>query len=599
MFNKKTTILTRDSFLALAQTVSVSQRLMDAGYDVNVVALKTSGDVQLNSPLYKISESANAANSKEGKAYFTKELEDGLLQGKGDLAVHSLKDLPTNLPDGLILSAAIDEESKSDTIISLEPVPEGTRLVDFLHDKKVGSSSLRRIALMKYWIPGVHLVSLRGNLITRFEKLLYSGEVESLLLATAGIKRLFHFYDYWKTSVNMWENKLSSQVFDKICVEHERLTKIKKSNLYFYELDKDSFVPAVSQGILGLETTLKKEGSYNLLINDSGLAARVKLERSLMSLLEAGCHIPFGCYVTLVKKQNSSETYFKLRLFFAEGFLPEKGFKSRPLFLTRNIPCNYNQNDLQKLLAELKGSEIYLNYCGLDNDHVRSLVNGRENQINVTPLIQVEKIHSVVASQESYDYAVVTSKTVVEYLPQKLPFIKQWFAIGEKTAELFSKKFPDYKVEYLNNGNSKSMGEELNNRITGKNILTIAWFGPLNGRQEGINILKENNHKVDVFSLYETRTINYKKSYHDIKRHKNNAIEWWVFTSPSSARAYIEQDLYKKDHLISVIGETTAEEFFKSGIIPYHISSKNCIETQLNEIDGLNESKDLKISKWG
>src|SRR5438045_1073391 len=193
-------IASRGSQLARWQAHWVQTQLAALGHEARIEIIKTTGDKITDVPLAKVGT----------KGLFTKEIEEALLDGRADLAVHSLKDLPTELPVGLVLAAVPQREDPRDAIV-------GKRLADLPQGAKVGTSSLRRSAQLRKLRPDLRVESIRGNLDTRLRKL-DEGQYDAILLAAAGLKRLG------------WE---------------DRIAEI---------LDPDVMCPAVGQGALAIET---------------------------------------------------------------------------------------------------------------------------------------------------------------------------------------------------------------------------------------------------------------------------------------------------------------------------------------------------------
>lgn len=237
----------RDSALALWQTEWVVNRLRELhpGRKFRIVTMKTRGDKILDVALAKIGD----------KGLFTKELELAMLRGEIDLAVHSMKDLPTRLPDGLTIGAICQRENPCDVFISekyksIESLPPGAR---------VGTSSLRRCAQLLHYRPDLQLVPLRGNLNTRLRKL-REQNLDGIILAAAGVIRLG------------WQNL------------------IKQYLPYSLSL------PAVGQGSIGVEM---REGDKEIAelvapLNDYSAEKSIKAERAFLRYLEGGCQIPIG-----------------------------------------------------------------------------------------------------------------------------------------------------------------------------------------------------------------------------------------------------------------------------------------------------------------
>ena len=249
MPDSKLHIATRKSPLALWQANYVRDALLarNPGLDVELLTMTTQGDKILDTPLAKVG----------GKGLFVKELELGMLEGRADLAVHSMKDVPVEFPDGLGLAAILPREDPRDALISnkfssIDGLPRGAR---------VGTSSLRRQCQLNARRPDLEILDLRGNVNTRLKKL-DDGEYDAILLAAAGVKRMG------------WE---------------ERITEL---------LEPEQFIPAIGQGAIGIEIRLDDERIRGLVgeLNDQQTAIRITAERALNEALQGGCQVPIAGY---------------------------------------------------------------------------------------------------------------------------------------------------------------------------------------------------------------------------------------------------------------------------------------------------------------
>ncbi|MHA7776224.1 hydroxymethylbilane synthase [Roseibium sp. M-1] len=245
---------TRGSALALAQAHETRSRLMAAHGlaedDFEIVVIKTSGDQIQDRPLSEVG----------GKGLFTKEIEEALLDGRIDLAVHSSKDMPTVLPDGLALTAFLPREDVRDAFLS----PKAKTLMDLPQGAVVGSSSLRRQAMIKRLRPDIDVVMYRGNLQTRLRKL-EEGVVDATLLAAAGLRRL----------------GLEAEI-----------TSL---------LDIDAFLPAVGQGAICIESRADDAATLEKLaaIHDTATQIRLDAERAFLAVLDGSCRTPIGGLATI------------------------------------------------------------------------------------------------------------------------------------------------------------------------------------------------------------------------------------------------------------------------------------------------------------
>jgi hydroxymethylbilane synthase len=239
----------RGSPLALAQAHEVRRRLAEAcgvaAERIEIKTIRTTGDVIVDRPL------ATAG----GKGLFTKEIEEALLAQNIDLAVHSSKDMPTVLPDGLLLDTFLPREDARDAFISRK----AKSLLDLPHGAVVGTASLRRQAMVKRLRPDLKVATLRGNVETRLRKIA-TGEADATLLAVAGLKRL---------------GLLAAA------------TMI---------LDIDDFLPAVGQGAIGIETRADDEATRALVtrINDVDTAMALAAERAFLAVLDGSCRTPIA-----------------------------------------------------------------------------------------------------------------------------------------------------------------------------------------------------------------------------------------------------------------------------------------------------------------
>ena len=239
-------IASRGSQLALWQAHWVERQLTAAGHACRIEIIKTTGDKITDVPLAKVGT----------KGLFTKEIEEALLDGRADLAVHSLKDLPTELPEGLVLAAVPEREDPRDAIV-------GRRLADLPQGAKVGTSSLRRSAQLRKLRPDLVVESVRGNLDTRLRKL-DEGRYDAILLAAAGLKRLG------------WA---------------DRIAEI---------LEPSVMCSAVGQGALAIETRSSGAGLLACApLDHPDTHAAVTAERGVLGALGGGCQVPIGAHAVV------------------------------------------------------------------------------------------------------------------------------------------------------------------------------------------------------------------------------------------------------------------------------------------------------------
>lgn len=247
---------TRGSKLAMYQAETVKNAIEQSftKLQVELCIIKTKGDIILDTALSKIGD----------KGLFTREIELALLDRSIDIAVHSLKDLPTTLPDCLHLGAVLPRGEVRDALVH----KKGKKLHELNHEDLIATSSLRRIASLKHLNPNIRITDIRGNVNTRLEKM-HNGFCDGMIMAAAGLQRLGY---------------------------EKHITEL---------IEPDHFYPAVAQGAIAIECRVDDPETNQMLqsINHPHTMLAVQAERSFLQNLEGGCQIPAGCY-SIIGKQT-------------------------------------------------------------------------------------------------------------------------------------------------------------------------------------------------------------------------------------------------------------------------------------------------------
>ncbi|MEK7823150.1 MAG: hydroxymethylbilane synthase [Nitrospirota bacterium] len=261
--NNKVVIGTRKSKLALWQAEWVKSEIekMTPGLKIELNKITTTGDKILDVPLAKVG----------GKGLFVKEIEEALLRGEADIAVHSMKDVPVDFPKGLHLAVICKREDPRDALIA---AVHGSRFTvhgfkDLPKGAAIGTSSLRRMCQLLNIRPDLKIMQLRGNLDTRLRKL-DEGQFDAVILAAAGVKRLG------------WA---------------ERITEI---------LEPEISLPAIGQGAIGIECRINDKFTNKLIepLNHPETAVCVRAERAFLKKLEGGCQVPIAAYARLISQKS-------------------------------------------------------------------------------------------------------------------------------------------------------------------------------------------------------------------------------------------------------------------------------------------------------
>ncbi len=249
----KIRIGSRGSDLALWQANHVRKQLESLGHEVEIIVIKTQGDKIQHLSFDKL----------EGKGFFTKEIEEALLNNTVDLAVHSHKDLETTPPEHLAIACVSERENPSDLLLIRKESVDASQKWSLKANAIVGTSSARRKSQVLHHRPDSEIRDLRGNVPTRIDKL-REGNYDAILLAKAGVDRL----------------QIDLSAFEVVV------------------LDPTEFVPAPAQGVLGLQIREEDERMRSIMsqLNHADVAERIAIERGVLNKLDGGCQLPLGVY---------------------------------------------------------------------------------------------------------------------------------------------------------------------------------------------------------------------------------------------------------------------------------------------------------------
>lgn len=510
---KKLIIGTRGSDLALWQANYVKDKLSESGIEAELKIIKTQGDSFLNLRLDKL----------EGKGFFTKELEEELLSGSIDIAVHSHKDLPTQNPPGLTIAAVSEREDPNELLLILKDCVDIKQKLSVKFSGMVGTSSNRRKAQLLSLRPDLEVEDLRGNVPTRIQKL-RDEDYDAIMLAKAGVQRL----------------------------------GIDLSEFYVEELEPMEFIPAPAQGVLAIQV---REDDAKLIeklqvLHNPGVAEEIGVERKVLNLFNGGCHMPLGCYCrkeggkfqVWTSKADEAES-FPDRVFLesenAEGLaekIVSKFAKERKMpakvFITREISeMSYFRRALEKHNIEIDG---------------RSL-------IRTFPIIN--KLDPYILKH--IDWIFFSSKNAIEYFFRLEPLIskKTQFGVLGRASEETLRQFgrvPDFNGEE-EGIDTADIAAEFAELVNGKNILFPGAKDSLRTVQKALS----PETKIIDLPVYETvMEDNIEPIFADIL----------IFTSPSNVEAYFVDNLIEPGQKVICIGRATGKKFDEMGMkyaLPY------------------------------
>ena len=508
--NKKSRIIigTRGSELALWQANFIKDRLSEIGLDSELKIIKTQGDKILNLSFDKL----------EGKGFFTKELEEELLNGTIDLAVHSHKDLPTTHPEGLIIAAVSDREDPAELLVILKDCVDLQQKLSVKFGGLVGTSSNRRKSQLLSVRPDFEIEDLRGNVQTRLQKL-RDENYDAIMLAKAGVIRLG--YD------------LSEE-------------------FHVEELDPIELIPAPAQGVLAIQIRESDEALFNLLqpLNNPVVAEQIGVERKVLNMFEGGCQLPLGCYcrkdgsffqVWTAKASDGSD--FPDRLFIqskttkglaekiVSKFSPDRKFPSN-VFISRELSeSSYLRKALSKHQIEIED---------------RSLIRTFPSINHLDPFIL-----------RNLDWVFFSSKNAIEYffrlepqLPKKVKF--GVLGRGSEDALRIHGKIAHFNGEE-HGIDTKDIAKEFSKIANGSNVLFPSAKGSLKTIQKALS----SDTKIIELTVYETVSQeNIAPSYAGVL----------IFTSPSNVDSYFAENLLEPDQQVICIGKTTGQKFDEMGV---------------------------------
>lgn len=511
--NSKIIIGTRGSDLALWQANFIKDELTKIGLDSELKIIKTQGDKKLNLSFDKL----------EGKGFFTKELEDELLSGTIDLAVHSHKDLPTNNPPGLVIAAVSEREDPSELLIILKDCVEVQQKLSVKFGGMVGTSSNRRKAQLLAVRPDLEVEELRGNVPTRIQKL-RDEDYDAIMIARAGVHRL----------------------------------GIDLSEFYVEVLDPIEFIPAPAQGVLAIQIRENDKGLFERLqpLNHIDVAEQIGLERKVLNLFDGGCHMPLGCYCrkdgnqfqVWTSKANEGND-FPDRLFtqsktvnglaekIVSKFDPQRKFPKN-IFITRELPeTSYLRIALEKHDIEVEGRSLIRTYPSINNLDSYILRN--------------------------VDWVFFSSKNAIEYffkLDPQLPKKAKYGVLGRGSEDALRHlgKIADFNGE-VEGIDTKDIADEFAKVANGSKVLFPSAKGSLRTIQKALSA----DTKIVELTVYETVSEeDVAQSYADVM----------IFTSPSNVESYFVNNLLEPDQQVICIGKSTGKKFDEMGVkysLPY------------------------------
>ncbi|MDB5145459.1 MAG: hemC [Mucilaginibacter sp.] len=509
--DRKLIIGTRGSELALWQANFVKNRLAENNVAAELKIIKTQGDRILNLSFDKL----------EGKGFFTKELEEELLAGTIDLAVHSHKDLPTENPPGLIIAAVSEREDPSELLLILKDCVDVHQKMSLKYGAIVGTSSNRRKAQLLAYRPDFEIKDLRGNVPTRIDKL-RDEKYDAIMIAKAGVTRL---------GIDLREFHV------------EEITPIE-------------LIPAPAQGVLAIQTKENDQELFDILqaLNHPDVAEELAVERTVLKLFGGGCHLPLGCYC---RKDGDMFQVFTSKADTGEDF-PDR------LFLESNTTEGLAEKVVAKFSNKRKLPQgVFISRDLSEQSYFRKALEKHGIEVEAHSLIRtvpvINKLDPYILRDT--DWIFFSSKNAIEYFfqlhPQLPPDVK-FGVMGSGSEEMLRLK--GYFTSYTGVGiDAVDVAADFAKRANGMKVLFPCAEGSLRSIQQGLSA----DTKIIDLPVYETVLE---------ENIEGTGAEILVFTSPSNVTAYFEENLLDPNQKVIAIGKSTGRKFDEMGtkyILPF------------------------------
>ena len=509
--DRKLIIGTRGSDLALWQANFVKDSLAENNITAELKIIKTQGDRILNLSFDKL----------EGKGFFTKELEEELLAGTIDLAVHSHKDLPTENPAGLIIAAVSEREDPSELLLILKDCVDVRQKMSLKYGAIVGTSSNRRKAQLLAYRPDLEIEDLRGNVPTRIGKL-RDEKYDAIMIAKAGVSRL----------------------------------GIDLGEFHVEELTPVELIPAPAQGVLAIQIRESDAELLNALqiLNHPDVAEELAVERTVLKLFGGGCHLPLGCYC---RRDDGMFQVFTSKADNGEQF-PDRFF----------IESNTTEGLAEKVVSRFEANRkfplsVFISRELSEQSYFRKALEKHNITVEARSLIRTVRVINKLDPYilRDIDWIFFSSKNAIEYffqLEPQLPAGVKFGVMGAGSEETLRLK--GHFTQYTGVGiDTADVAQEFAKIANGKKILFPGSENSMRSIQQGLSV----DTKIIDLPVYETVLE---------ENVEGTGADVLVFTSPSNVEAYFTDNLLEPNQKVIAIGKSTGRKFDEMGtkyILPF------------------------------
>jgi hydroxymethylbilane synthase len=499
---RKIIIGSRGSDLALWQANYTKDLLEEKGHAVEIKIIETDGDrsQQWNTSFDKL----------EGKGFFTKELEEALLNNSIDLAVHSHKDLPTEGPDGLMVAGVSRREDPSDTLIMRKEAADDKEKFGLKKNAIVGTSSARRKSQILAFRPDVTLKDLRGNVPTRVDKL-RKGDYDAIILATAGLERL----------------------------------ELDLEDLHVEKLNPEEFIPAPAQGVLAWQT---REDDNELLevideISDLDVLIKINIERQILNMFDGGCQLPLGVYCD-TEEDDEDRLRFKVWVSMAEAWDKQP----KQLYFDTLDTDGFSDMIVDHIHG-IRPQKVFITKTFNNDDYLLNALKRLNFEVEGKSLIEFKQIR--IKELPKTEWVFFSSKHAVRYFFNQNPKLEnvKFGCIGTSTsAEL--RKFGK-RADFIGQSTDiKLVGKQFSSKVGSSRVLFPIARGSMQSIQWQM-VKRDNVINLEVYATLK-HSIEISQDYEII-----------IFTSPSNVEAYFEKNTLHPHQKVIAMGESTGKSLEK------------------------------------
>lgn len=501
--DRKIIIGTRGSELALWQANHVQAELKKLGVEAELKIIKTTGDQIQNIGFDKM----------EGKGFFTKEIEEALLNKSVDLAVHSHKDLETNQPEGLQVACVSDRENPAELLIIRKESRDRKLMLSLKSNAVVGTSSARRKSQLLAFRDDIELKDLRGNVPTRINKL-REGQYDAIMIAAAGVTRL----------------------------------EIDLSEFHVEELDPREFVSAPAQGVLGLQIREEDKDLFEVLqnMNHKPTQDRIAIERGVLNKFQGGCQIPLGVYC----EQKSEVFHVWASVADAWDKFPKR------VYLTGTDKQELINRTVAKLQEKESNKSVMITRNLPSKTYFKTALEKNGFQVEGVPLTKFEQVE--INELPYTDWVFFSSKNCVKHFLGQNPMLHEDLKIGSIGGSTDAEvRKHGYVSDFIGHStDTKQIGKDFAALVGNASVLFPQSSSSFRTVQKQFDD-QSNLHEVVAYNSVENK---------EAKIENTNVV---VLTSPTNTILYFRKGGKKEGVQFVAMGNSTAKTLEEHGITDY------------------------------